>query len=108
MASIATKKCTHAQSDEPFRCIGMDSSKAIGWFPLHPFTVHYTTDVLTLFLACARCLVICMSYVVCLIYCVTIGIRLDLDLISLVNVYLFQNYYTGATMKTRLSNVVSV
>ena len=39
---------------------------------------------------------------------ICIGIRLDLDLISLVYVYLFQNYYTGATMKTRKADVVSV
>ena len=45
-----------------------------------------------------------MSYVVCLRYC--IGIRLVL--ISLVNVYLFQHYFTGATTKTRLFDVVSV
>ena len=45
-----------------------------------------------------------MSYVVCLIY--SIGIRLVL--ISLVYVYLFQHYCTGATTKTRLSDVVSV
>ena len=35
-----------------------------------------------------------------------IGIRLDL--ISLVYVYLFKHYYTVATMKNRLSDVVGV
>ena len=44
-----------------------------------------------------------MSYVVCLIYC--IAVRL---LILLVYVYPFQHYCTGATMKNRLSDVVSV
>ena len=46
----------------------------------------------------------CMSYVVCLIYCITVR----LVLILLVYVNLFQHYCTGATMKTRLSDVVSV
>ena len=45
-----------------------------------------------------------MSYVVCLIYCIAVR----LVLILLVYVYLFQQYCTGATMKTRLSDVVSV
>ena len=45
-----------------------------------------------------------MSHVVCLIYCITVR----LVLILLVYVYLFQHYCTGATMKTRLSDVVSV
>ena len=45
-----------------------------------------------------------MSYVVCLIYCIAVR----LVLILLVYVYLFQHYITGATMKTRLSDVVSV
>ena len=43
-----------------------------------------------------------MSYVVRLIY--SIGIRLVL----IVYVYLFQHHCTGATTKTRLSDVVSV
>ena len=45
-----------------------------------------------------------MSYIVCLIY--SIGIRLVL--VSLVYVYLFQHYCTGATTKTRLPDAVSV
>ena len=45
-----------------------------------------------------------MSYVVCLIYCIAVR----LVLILLVYVYLFQHYCTGAKMKTRLSDVVSV
>ena len=45
-----------------------------------------------------------MSYVACLIYCIAVR----LVLILLVYVYLFQHYCTGATMKTRLSDVVSV
>ena len=44
-----------------------------------------------------------MSYVVCLIHC----IRIRIDLICYY-VYLFQHYYTGAKIKTRLSDVVSV
>ena len=50
--------------------------------------------VFNLFITCARCLV----------YCITVR----LVLILLVYVYLFQHYCTGATMKTRLSDVVSV
>ena len=46
----------------------------------------------------------CMSYVLCLIYC--IGIRLVLT--SLVYVYLFQHYCTGVTTKNRLFDQVSV
>ena len=42
-----------------------------------------------------------MAYVVCLIY----SIAVRLVLILLVYVYLFQHYCTGATMKTRLSDV---
>ena len=45
-----------------------------------------------------------MSYVVCLIYCITVR----LVLILLVYVYLFQHYCTGATMKTRLSVSFSI
>ena len=45
-----------------------------------------------------------MSYIVCLIYC----IEIRLVLISLVYVYPFQHYCIGASMKTRLSDEVSV
>ena len=45
-----------------------------------------------------------MSYVVCLIYRITVR----LVLILLVYIYLFQHYCTGATMETKLSDVVSV
>ena len=46
----------------------------------------------------------CMSHVVCLFY--YNGIRLDLILSVYIN--LLQNHYIGATMKTRLYDVVSV
>ena len=59
--------------------------------------------VFNLFITCARCLV-CHMYKVCLIYCNAVR----LVLIFLVYEYLFQHYCTGATMKTRLSDVVSV
>ena len=59
--------------------------------------------VFNLFITCAGCLA-CMLYVVCVIYCIAVR----LVLILLVYVYLFQHYCTGATMKTRLSDVVSV